>query len=234
MSEPRSIVAVVIEDAPDVRILVSETLAGEGFEVHGASSGEEGLGLVEQEDPDVIVLDVGLPGIDGLETCRKIRELSDAYVVMLTTRADEIDKVVGLSVGADDYVTKPFSPRELVARIKAMLRRPRANAVEAPHVRTVGDLRIDTDAREVALEGETVDLTRIEFDLLDALTEHPRRVLSRDQLLERVWGANWVGEDHLVDVHISKLRRKLDDDPKDPAHIQTVRGVGYRMVRGRG
>jgi DNA-binding response OmpR family regulator len=151
---------------------------------------------------------------------------------MLTARAEEVDKLVGLGVGADDYLTKPFSPRELVARIRAMLRRPRAAApVAAPAepVRRLGDLEIDPAAREVRLAGQPLELTRLEFDLLEALSERPRVVLSRRQLLERVWGGDWVGDDHLVDVHIANLRRKLGDDPRAPRHILTVRGVGYRM-----
>jgi DNA-binding response OmpR family regulator len=149
---------------------------------------------------------------------------------MLTGRDDEIDKLVGLSVGADDYMTKPFSPRELVARVQAMLRRPRNGSGPSGEERRVGDLAIDIGTREVRAGGEEVDLTKIEFDLLAILTDHPKQVLTRSQLLERVWGADRFGDDHVVDVHMSSLRRKLGDDPKSPRYIRTVRGVGYRLV----
>ncbi|MGH2659566.1 MAG: winged helix-turn-helix domain-containing protein, partial [Actinomycetota bacterium] len=156
---------------------------------------------------------------------------SEAYVVILTFRDDEIDKLVGLSVGADDYMTKPFSPRELVARIRAMLRRPRGSTTGSSE-RRFGDLTIDPGAREVRVGSVKVDLTRIEFDLLDAISEHPRLVFSRSQLLERIWGENWYGDDHVVDVHMSSLRRKIGDDPQAPRYIRTVRGVGYRLADG--
>jgi len=176
--------------------------------------------------------DLMLPGLDGIEACRQIRGFSDAYIVMLTARAEEADKIVGLSTGADDYVTKPFSPGELMARVRAMRRRPRATRPEPTPVRRFGDLAIDPAAREVRRGPDQVELTRLEFDLLDALSERPRMVLSRRQLLERVWGADWVGDEHLVEVHMANLRRKLDDDPRSPRYIRTVRGVGYRMGPG--
>jgi DNA-binding response OmpR family regulator len=176
--------------------------------------------------------DLMLPGLDGIEACRQIRGFSDAYIVMLTARAEEADKIVGLSTGADDYVTKPFSPGELMARVPAMRRRPRATRPEPTPVRRFGDLAIDPAAREVRRGPDQVELTRLEFDLLDALSERPRMVLSRRQLLERVWGADWVGDEHLVEVHMANLRRKLDDDPRSPRYIRTVRGVGYRMGPG--
>jgi DNA-binding response OmpR family regulator len=170
-----------------------------------------------------------LPKVDGIEACRRIRTFSDAYIVMLTARAEEVDKIVGLSIGADDYLTKPFSPRELVARIRAMLRRPRAAEAGTEPLRRFGDLTIDRAAREALRNGVPVELTRIEFDLLDALSESARLVLTRSQLLERVWGPSWFGDDHVVDVHIANLRRKLGDDPRSPRYVRTVRGVGYRM-----
>ena len=169
-----------------------------------------------------------LPGIDGIETCRRIRTFSDAYVVMLTARADEVDKLVGLSVGADDYLTKPFSPRELLARVRAMLRRPRVGLGEAPP-RRFGDLTIDPDAREVRVAARVVELTPTEFDLLDALSARPRMAFSRGQLLEHVSRGQSSGDDHVVDVHIANLRRKIGDDPKASRYVLTVRGVGYRM-----
>jgi DNA-binding response OmpR family regulator len=181
----------------------------------------------------VIVLDLMLPGIDGVEVCRRVRAFSDAYIIMLTAKSDEVDKLVGLSVGADDYLTKPFSPRELVARIRAMLRRPRAEEHDPERVvRTFGDLQIDASAHEVRVAGRAIELTRTEFDLLDALSAHPRMAFSRHQLLERVWHGEWYGDDHVIDVHIGNLRRKLGDDAAQPRYIRTVRGVGFRMESG--
>jgi DNA-binding response OmpR family regulator len=172
-----------------------------------------------------------LPGLDGLEVCRRVRQFSDAYILMLTARAEEVDKIVGLSMGADDYLTKPFSPRELVARVKAMLRRPRTGATEAdpPAPRRLGDLVIDTMRHEVLKRGEPVSLTARELELLATLAAHPGRVFTRAQLLERVWGSAFY-DDHVVEVHVGNLRRKLEDDPSRPRLVQTVRGVGYRLV----
>jgi DNA-binding response OmpR family regulator len=226
----------VVDDEPPLVRLVSSYLERDGFQVQSAGDGQQAVELARAFQPEVIVLDLMLPGLDGIEACRQIRTFSDAYIVMLTARAEEVDKLVGLGVGADDYLTKPFSPRELVARIRAMLRRPRAATTVTEAVRPVrrlGDLEVDPAAREVRLAGEPVELTRLEFDLLEALSERPRMVLTRRQLLERVWGAEWVGEDHLVEVHIANLRRKLGDDPRAPRHILTVRGVGYRMGTAR-
>jgi DNA-binding response OmpR family regulator len=230
--EPAPVRALVVDDEPRLVQLVTRYLEREGFQVQSAGDGEQAVELASTFEPEVIVLDLMLPRMDGIEACRRIRTFSDAYVVMVTARTEEVDKLVGLGVGADDYMTKPFSPRELVARIQAMLRRPRApTPVAAPvrPVRRIGELVIDPAAREVQLAGKPVELTRLEFDLLEALSERPRVVLSRRQLLERVWGGDWYGDDHLVDVHIANLRHKLGDDPRQPRHILTVRGVGYRM-----
>jgi DNA-binding response OmpR family regulator len=227
--------ALVVDDEPPLVRLVTSYLERDGFQVKAAGDGERAVELARTFAPEVIVLDLMLPGVDGIEACRRIRTFSDAYVVMLTARAEEVDKLVGLGVGADDYLTKPFSPRELVARIRAMLRRPRVGAAgdqAAPLPRRFGDLEVDPAAREVRRGGRLVELTRLEFDLLDALSEHPRVVLSRRQLLERGWGAEWYGDDHVVDVHIANLRRKLGDDPSAPRYVRTVRGVGYRMGPG--
>jgi DNA-binding response OmpR family regulator len=222
--------ALVVDDAEEFRELVGGILRREGFLVRTAADGPDALDFAREFDPDVIVLDLGLPGIDGVEVCRRLRTFSDAYVVMLTGREEEIDKLIGLSVGADDYLTKPFSPRELVARIRAMLRRPRrAEPVAGGGPRRFGELEIDDAAREVRVNGDVVELTRIEFDLLAALADRPRVALTRDQLLERVWGPNWFGDDHVVDVHMSKLRQKIGDDPRAPRYLKTVRGVGYRL-----
>jgi DNA-binding response OmpR family regulator len=243
MSEPRSSTpaggprparrrALVVDDEAPLVKLVGSYLEREGFEVASASDGEQAVERARAFDPDVIVLDLMLPGIDGIEACRRIRAFSDAYIVMLTARVEEIDKIVGLSTGADDYVTKPFSPAELVARIRAMLRRPRAGPADEGAVRRFGDLEIDPAAREVRRGGDPIELTKLEFDLLDALSASPRAALSRLQLLEAVWGPSWFGDEHVVDVHVANLRAKLDDDPRAPRYVRTVRGVGYRMGSG--
>ncbi|KGI68878.1 response regulator transcription factor [Mycolicibacterium rufum] len=234
--------ALVVDDEEPLAEVVASYLHREHFEVTVCHTGVDALSAARQVDPDVVVLDLGLPGIDGLEVCRQLRTFSDAYVVMLTARDTEVDTIVGLSVGADDYVTKPFSPRELVARIRAMLRRPRVGApvtsgraavgLEAPP-RVFGPLSIDPASREVLLDDEPVPLTRTEFDILAALSSRPGVVWSRRQLIDAVWGEPWVGNDHLVDVHVGHLRRKLRDNPGDPRFVLTVRGVGYRMGTGQ-
>jgi DNA-binding response OmpR family regulator len=197
--------------------------------------GVRAVEVARELDPDVVVLDLGLPGQDGLEVCRQLRTFSDAYVVMLTARTDEVDTLVGLSVGADDYVTKPFSPRELVARLRAMLRRPRplgAGAHAQTQLRSFGSLSIDPLGRDVWIDGVPVPLTRTEFDLLAALSARPQLAFTRRQLIDDVWGPGWVGDEHLVDVHVLHLRRKLGDDAAASRYIRTVRGVGYRMGTG--
>ena len=231
--------ALVVDDAAENRMLVSALLIQQGFQVDQAADGEAAVQAAEQTRPDLIVLDIGLPDIDGVEVCRRVRSFSDAHVLMLTAQDTELDKVVGFEAGADDYVTKPFSIAELVGRVKAVLRRAArtpgvAPAAPAPStVRRFGSLTLDPLAREVTLDGTTLELTRIEFDLLNTFTAEPRVAFSRAQLLERVWGPNWFGDDHLVDVHVSNLRRKLADDPRSPDFVCTVRGVGYRMGAGR-
>lgn len=234
MSSPASEVArtsvLVVEDAPEFRQLLDGVLAREEFEVSFAETGEAALEMAAATDPTVVVLDLGLPGIDGVEVCRRLRTFSDAYVIMLTARDDEVDRLVGLAIGADDYMTKPFSGRELLARIQVLLRRPRSAALATSDDdrRRCGDLEIDLLAREVHLDGTEIPLTKIEFDLLAALTARPQMVFSRQILLEQVWGTNWVGDDHVVDVHIANLRRKIDLGGR--SHIKTVRGVGYRLA----
>jgi DNA-binding response OmpR family regulator len=226
--------ALVVDDEEHLARLIADYLAREGFTTQVALDGERALQLARADTPDVVILDLMLPGIDGMEVCRELRTFTDAYVIMLTARAEEVDKLIGLAVGADDYLTKPFSPRELVARVKAMLRRPRTprpSATAAP-ARRFGDLTIDSAAREVSLAGTPVDLTKLEFDLLDTLSAHPRVAFSRRQLVERVWDQDWFGDDHIVDVHIVRLRRKLGDDATNPRYVLTVRGVGYRMGPG--
>jgi two-component system, OmpR family, alkaline phosphatase synthesis response regulator PhoP len=226
---------LVVDDERNLVDLVRGYLAREGFVVLEASDGEVALEIARRERPDLVVLDIMLPGLDGLEVCRRLRAFSDAYVIMLTARTEEVDRIIGLSVGAHDYLTKPFSPRELVARIRAMLRRPRTDTAahpttdDAPLARALGDLVLDEARHELTRQGTAIPLTTREFDLLLALASHPGRVFTRAQLLERVWGAEYY-DDHVVDVHVANLRRKLDDDSAQPRYVETVRGVGYRFV----
>jgi len=235
---PTGMRALVVEDEAALAGLIGSYFERDGFEASISHDGLQAVALAREVDPDVIVLDLGLPSLDGIEVCRQIRTFSDAYVVMLTARSDEVDTLIGLSVGADDYLTKPFSPRELMARVQAMLRRPRQsrdepNAGDAhTEVCSFGALSIDTVGRDVWLDGEPVALTRTEFDLLAALSARPRMAFSRRQLIDDVWGLSWVGDEHLVDVHIGHLRRKLADDAADSLYVRTVRGVGYRMGAG--
>jgi two-component system alkaline phosphatase synthesis response regulator PhoP len=236
----QSATILVVDDEPPILDLIVSYLRADGFQVYTALDGPTALAQARAVRPDLIVLDVMLPGMDGLEVCRRIQQEFDVYVLMLTARSEEIDKIVGLSVGADDYLTKPFSPRELVVRVKAILRRSRASAragreptlPERPALH-FDEVQIDPERREVWREGSQIDLTPREFDLLYALADQPGRVFNRDQLLERVWGHDFAGIDRVVDVHIGLLRRKLEDDPANPAIIQTVRGVGYKFVGRR-
>ena len=224
---------LVVEDEDTIRRVIVGYLQQEAYEVTEAADGHTAVVLARSHTPEVIVLDLGLPGIDGIEVCRQVRAFTDAYIIMLTARGDEVDKLIGLSVGADDYLTKPFSPRELVARIKVMLRRPRSSADTADAlVRAFGDLRIDPESREVMLAGVPVDLTRTEFDILDLLSENPRRVHSRAVIIDQVWGQGWVGDERVVDVHVAHIRAKLADDVADPQYVVTVRGVGFKMGPG--
>jgi DNA-binding response OmpR family regulator len=231
--------ALVIDDERALTDVVASYLKRELFEVHLAHDGHTALDAAREVDPDVVILDIGLPGLDGTEVCRQLRGFSDAYIIMLTARDTEVDKIVGLSVGADDYVTKPFSPRELVARVHAVLRRPRrAPADDADpgqqrsRPRQIGALAIDVEGREVHIDDKPIMLTRTEFDVLETLSSRPGVVLSRRQLLESVWGETWVGNDNIIDVHVGHLRRKLGDNPSQPRYVTTVRGVGYRMGAG--
>ena len=195
---------LVVDDEQSLAKAVASYLQRDGHEVTCVFDGPAALEAARREPPDVVVLDLGLPGLDGVEVCRQLRTFSDCYVVMLTARSDEVDKLVGLGVGADDYLTKPFSPRELVARVRVMLRRPRTTSAEVSQdepPRTFGPLRIDVTAREVHLDGAPVELTRTEFDLLAALSGRPRMAFSRRQLIDAVWGERWAGDEHLVDVH---------------------------------
>ncbi|MBM6399589.1 response regulator transcription factor [Phycicoccus sonneratiae] len=219
--------ALVVEDSPEFSRIASTLLANEGFRVVTATTGDQGVEAARKHAPELVLLDVTLPGLDGIEVCRQIREFSDCYVVMVTGRTDELDRVLGLTMGADDYVTKPFSPRELTARIRAMRRRPRVSP--DPEVRSFGRLTLDPVAREVLVEDEVVELTRIEYDLLDTLTASPRRTFTRTQLMDAVWGGDWVGDDHVIVVHLANLRRKLGENADRKGFIRTVRGFGYRF-----
>jgi DNA-binding response OmpR family regulator len=227
---------LVVEDNPEISYVIELALADARLEVRAVHDGNRALVEAREWAPEVVLLDLNLPGLDGLEVCRRLRQFSNAYVIMVTGRAEEVDKLIGLSVGADDYLTKPFSLRELVARVQAMLRRPRelvpAHQERHPGAgdqRTVGPVVIDLDAREVRVGGQLIALTKIEFDLLVALTENVRQVRTRDQLRERVWGDAWLADDHAVDVHMSNLRRKLSA-AGEAGVITTVRGVGYRIA----
>ena len=225
---------LVVDDEVPLTGVIGSYLRAEGFEVSFAHNGPDAVALAREVDPVLIVLDVMLPGFDGIEACRQIRQFSDAYVVMLTAQEEEIDKVLGLSMGADDYIVKPFSPRELIASVQAMLRRPRASTTGPADAEpiTIGGLTLDTVARIVTVDGVAVELTRTEFDLLALLAIRPRAVVTRRQLIEDVWGTTWFGDDHVVDVHIGHLRSKLGDDATNPRFVRTVRGVGYAMGTG--
>lgn len=223
---------LVVEDAEEIAELVVALLETGGHEARVVTSGAAAVTETRAWGPDVIILDLALPDIDGVEVCRQIRTFSHAYILMLTARSEEIDRVVGLTVGADDYVIKPFSPRELAARVSALLRRqrvePPAEVVPNDGTRRFGILLVDPQSRDVCVGDRSVELTKIEFDILDALTETPNRVLTRASLRDRVWGSGWFGEDHAVDVHVSNLRKKFAAAGA-PAVITTVRGVGYRL-----
>ncbi len=228
MNSPR---ILVVDDEQKIRSLVASYLTSDGFDVVEASNGEEAIAAVSRRKPDLVVMDIRMPGMDGLEALTKIRAISDVWVILLTARAEETDRIIGLSVGADDYVTKPFSPRELVARVKAVLRRNRGGSTSDVHNRLEFDaVTVDVDRREVWRNEEAVDLTALQFDLLATMAEAPGRVFTRRQLIERVWGWDFFGDERIVDAHIRNLRRALDDDAADPQVIGTVRSVGYKLV----
>ena len=220
---------LVVDDEPIVREVVVRYLEREGYRTLEAADGDRARELVRQQPPDLVVLDVMLPGTDGLELCRWIRGRSELPVIMLTARGEEADRIVGLELGADDYVTKPFSPRELAARVRTVLRRASAPTDERERL-AFGDLELDSGTREVRRRGEELRLTAKEFDLLWFLATHTRRVFSRDQLMSGVWGYEAALDTGTVTVHMRRLREKIEDDPSHPAHLQTVWGVGYRFV----
>ena len=217
-----------VEDDERIRTAVKLALEDEGWTVDEADTGEEALNAFQRQPSDVVLIDIMLPGIDGFDVCRAIRRASDVPIVMVTARADTHDVVAGLEAGADDYLTKPFAPKELSARIRALLRRARSSDSGSPHLR-FGDLEIVPDEGVVRRSGEEIHLTKTEFRLLVELASSPGRVFSRETLLERVWGYGYFGDGRLVDVHVRRLRTKVEADPANPRHVVTVRGLGYKL-----
>lgn len=227
MSEPT---ILVVDDEPTVTEVVSIYLKRAGYQVIVAADGESALEILESRPPDLVVLDLMLPDVDGLEITRWLRARGDTPIIMLTARREEVDRILGLELGADDYVVKPFSPQELVSRVKAVLRRTYSStAMQDEHALEVAHLRIDPQTRVVEADGEEVSLTAKEFDLLWELARHPRRVFNRDQLLDLVWGLTEYIDPSTVTVHVHRLREKIETDPSNPRHIQTVWGVGYKF-----
>lgn len=225
---------LVVDDEPSIVKLVHFNLEKEGYEVDVATDGKIALQKIKEEPFDLVVLDLMLPKIDGLEVCKRVQqEKISVPIIMLTAKSDEFDKVLGLELGADDYLTKPFSPRELVARVKAILRRmDKSNKIEEKKeekIFIVGDLVVNAEAYEVTLSGKTLELTPKEFDLLVFLISHRGKVLSRDQLLNAVWNYDYIGDSRIVDVHVSHLREKIEEDSRNPVYIKTVRGIGYKF-----
>lgn len=219
---------LAVEDDERIRTAVKLALEDEGWVVAEASTGEDALTSFQREPADVVLIDIMLPGIDGFEVCRSIRRISDVPIVMVTARADTHDVVAGLEAGADDYLTKPFAPKELSARIRALLRRARTSEVSSPHLR-FGDLEIVPEEGVVRRNGRDVHLTKTEFRVLVELAQSPGRVFSREVLLERIWGYGYFGDGRLVDVHVRRLRTKVEADPANPRHVVTVRGLGYKL-----
>ncbi|MDQ6687729.1 MAG: response regulator transcription factor [Actinomycetota bacterium] len=220
---------LVIEDEESFSETLQYMLSREGFEVAIATTGPAGLADFERNGADLVLLDLMLPGLPGTEVCRRLRAGSDVPVIMLTARDSEVDKVVGLELGADDYVTKPFSGRELVARIRAVLRR-RTTSVEQPVTALeAGPVRIDTDRHVVTVSGSAIPLPLKEFELLELLVRNAGRVLTRDQIIDRVWGSDYVGDTKTLNAHVKRLRSKVERDPSDPRHLVTIRGLGYKF-----
>jgi two-component system, OmpR family, response regulator MtrA len=219
---------LAVEDDERIRTAVKLALEDEGWTVNEAGTGEDALAQFQQEPADVVLIDIMLPGIDGFEVCRSIRRTSDVPIVMVTARADTHDVVAGLEAGAADYLTKPFAPKELSARIRALLRRARTSEVSSPHLR-FGDLEIVPEEGVVRRNGRDVHLTKTEFRVLVELAQSPGRVFSREVLLERIWGYGYFGDGRLVDVHVRRLRTKVEADPANPRHVVTVRGLGYKL-----
>ena len=223
---------LVVEDEESISEPLAYMLRKEGFEVAVADDGPAGLAAFDREGADLVLLDLMLPGLSGTEVCRELRTRSSVPVIMLTARDSEVDKVVGLELGADDYVTKPFSHRELVARIRAVLRRQSGSAAaEEDNALEAGPVRMDVDRHLVTVSGEPVQLPLKEFDLLELLLRNVGRVLTRGQLIDRVWGSDYVGDTKTLDVHVKRLRAKVEPDPANPKHLMTVRGLGYKFER---
>lgn len=223
---------LVVDDEEPIQELLRFNLEKEGYLVCVAKDGQEALKHAKNDQPDLIVLDLMLPGMDGLEVCRKLRsnpKFQQIPIIMLTAKGEEIDKVLGLELGADDYMTKPFSPRELLARIKARLRHPNSQEVADARIIIHGELRVDVTGFRVHVRGEETELTPKEFELLRVLAAHPGKVYSRDELLERIWGYEYDGDTRTVDVHVRHLRLKVERDPSNPEYIETLRGIGYRF-----
>lgn len=224
---------LIVDDEPEIRRLVASYLIDDGYDVEELDNGPAAVTRLDRQPmPDLIILDVRMPGFDGIETLRELRRRSDIPVIMLTAAAEETDRLIGLSVGADDYVTKPFSPREVVARVKAVLRRFRSGATEPDTVEPLEypGITVDIDRHIVAVDDAPVDLSLLQFNLLRALAESPGRVFARHQLIDRVWGRDFYGEERIVDVHVGNLRKALGDSASEPRFIETVRGVGYRFI----
>ncbi len=221
---------LIVDDEENIRNLLEAYLAREGYTVYSVSDGVQGIAAFRRYHPDLVVLDIMLPGMDGLDVLQQIRRESDAYVLLLTSRSEEADRVIGLTVGADDYVTKPFSPRELVARVKVILRRGRGTVMDGERMLQFAHIRIDQQRHEIWRDDELVELTALEFRLLKTLAGYAGMVFSREQLLEQVWGYDFYGEDRVVDVHIGRIRQKLESDPANPQFVVTVRGVGYKFA----
>lgn len=222
---------LVVEDEQSLREPLVYLLNKEGFETIEAADGTQAVKLFEKGNVDLVLLDLMLPGISGNEVCRIIRQTSQVPIIMLTAKDSEIDKVVGLEIGADDYVTKPYSTRELLARMKAVLRRNTDSApvAETPGIIEVGSVRMDVDRHIVTVHGEKVSMPLKEFELLELLLENANRVLTRGQIIDRVWGSNYFGDTKTLDVHIKRIRSKIEDDPARPVHLLTVRGLGYKF-----
>jgi DNA-binding response OmpR family regulator len=221
---------LIVDDEPHIVELVKYNLLQEGYDVVTAHDGSEAVTRAHDAHPDLIILDLMLPYVDGLEVCRRIRRESSVPIIMLTAKDGELSRVVGLEIGADDYVTKPFSPRELTARVRAILRRAaREDAPPTSGPLRGGRLTLNPETHDVTLDGRAVDLTAKEFELLHVVMSHPNRVFTRDFLLEHIWGYDYYGSTRTVDMHISRLREKIEDDPASPSHIVTIRGVGYKF-----
>ncbi|MFT0848378.1 response regulator transcription factor [Actinomycetaceae bacterium L2_0104] len=223
---------LVVDDEPVFRDTLAFNLRRDGYEVVTAGDGVAAVEAFESASPDLILLDLMLPGISGIEVCKRVRESSSVPIIMVTAKDDEIDKVVGLEVGADDYLTKPYSYRELLARIRAVLRRsiPEAPPTEPSEVLRVGRIEMDTEAHEVRVNGREIQMPLREFELLELFLNNPDRVLTRNQILDRIWGLNYIGDTKTLDVHVKRIRSKIEEDPSHPKALITVRGLGYKLV----